>query len=98
MSTSRFITGAVCGLVIGLLVAPSKGSELREDIADTAVKLKKRLNSLAGHADASLNDLHELLESNIEGLSEDVRHRILTILDDAAEMAYSAKMELTKNN
>lgn len=91
MSTSRFLAGALCGLVVGLLIAPEKGSDLREDIVDTADQWKNKLNRMMGRADARLEDLRALLEQNVTGLSEDVRHRILTILDDASEMAYSNK-------
>lgn len=90
MSTSRFLAGALVGVVVGMLIAPEKGSELREDIAETADKLKNQLDKLRGKADAKLDDLRAMLDKNIEGLSEDVKHRILTILDDASDMAYSS--------
>lgn len=89
MSTSKFLLGAACGLAVGLLMAPEKGSELREDIVDTTDKIKWRFYKMMGKADAKLDDLKALLEKNIDGLSEDVRHRILTILDDASDMAYN---------
>jgi gas vesicle protein len=92
---NKLFLGALAGLAIGLLIAPEKGSDLREDIADNATKLKNRLNRLVGRADARLDDLRDLLEQNIDGLAEDVRHRILTILDDATEMSYSSKSKLT---
>jgi len=95
MSTSRFVAGALCGLVVGLLIAPEKGTELREDIADTATKWRDKLNRMMGNAEASLDDLRDLLEKNVDGLTEDVRHRILTILDDASEMAYSSSNHMT---
>lgn len=91
MSTSRFIAGALCGLVAGLLLAPKKGSELREDIADTAETWRDEFNRLTGRASTTLDDLRAILDKNIDGLSEDVKHRILTILDDATDMAYSSK-------
>ncbi len=90
MSASRFFAGALVGVAIGMLIAPEKGSELREDIADTADKWKTKLDKLRGKAEASLEDLRALLDKNVEGLSEDVKHRILTILDDASEMAYAS--------
>lgn len=95
MSTSRFLAGALCGLVVGLLIAPEKGTELRDDIADTATKWRDKLNRMMGKAEANLDDLRDLLEKNVDGLTEDVRHRILTILDDASEMAYSSKDHMT---
>jgi len=95
MSISRFAAGALCGLVAGLLIAPEKGEDLRSDIADTAAKWKGKLDRLTGRTEANLDDLKAFLDKNIDGLSEDVRHRILTILDDATDMAYSSKNHLS---
>lgn len=92
---NRFLTGALLGVVVGLLLAPQKGEELREEIADTADKWKDKLNRLVGKANANLDDLKTFLDKNIDGLSDDVRHRIMTILDEAEEMAYSAKNQLS---
>ena len=92
---SKFMVGALCGLVVGLLIAPEKGEDLRNDLVNTADKWKNRLNKLAGRAEADLDDLRALLDRNIDGLSEDVKHRILTILDDATDMAYSPKSHLS---
>ena len=44
MSTSRFLAGALAGLVVGLLIAPEKGAELRSDIADTAGKVRNSVS------------------------------------------------------
>lgn len=88
---SKFLTGAAVGLVLGLLIAPEKGEDLRNDLADTAEKWKDKLNRLRGKANANLDDLRGLLDHEIDGLSDDLKHRILTILDDATDMAYQNK-------
>lgn len=95
MSTSRFLAGALVGLVAGLLLAPEKGSELRNDIADTADRVKDRLNKLMGKNGMDMDDLRAVLDKNIDGLSDDVKHRILTIIDEASDMAYSTKPHLS---
>lgn len=92
---SKFFTGAIVGLIVGLLVAPEKGEDLREEIADTAQKWKDKFNRLAGRAEHNIDDLRALLEMEIDGVSEDVKHRILTILDDAADMAYTTQSTLS---
>jgi gas vesicle protein len=92
---NKFLTGAFIGLAIGLLIAPEKGEDLRDDIADSADKLKNRFNKLIGKASANVDDLKTFLEKNIDGLNEDVKHRILTILDEASEMAYTSKPHLS---
>lgn len=95
MSISRFAAGALCGLVVGLLIAPERGEDLRNDIADKATKLKGKLDKLTGRTEADLDDLKAFLDKNIDGLTDDVKHRILTILSDASDMAYNAKNHLS---
>lgn len=84
---SRFMAGAIVGLVAGLLLAPDKGENTREQLASGASKLRQRLNRLAGRSE--LDDLRSYLGRDIEGLSDDIRSRILTILDEAEELAYN---------
>ena len=91
MSTSKFFAGALVGLVAGLLLAPEKGEDLRSDIADTAEKWKRKFYRLAGKTGAELEDLRNLLEDEVEGLSDDVRNRILTILDESENSARNIK-------
>ena len=79
---SRFMTGLLMGVGIGLLLAPEKGEDTRESIAETAGNLKDKFNRLVGRAGARLDDLKDLLENEVEGLSDDVRSRIRTILDE----------------
>ncbi len=87
MSTSKFFAGAIIGVVAGLLLAPDKGENLRNDIVDSAGRLKRRLALAAGTTSAELSDLKDLLEQEIEGLNDDVRFRILTMLDEAGRSA-----------
>ena len=83
MNKTSFLTGAIIGLAAGLLLAPQKGEDLREEIADNAKKLKGKLSKMAGNASNELADLQEMLEDKVEGLSEEVRHRLLTVLNEA---------------
>ncbi|MDR3679162.1 MAG: YtxH domain-containing protein [Flavipsychrobacter sp.] len=95
MSTSKFFAGALVGLVAGLLIAPEKGEEMREDIAVNAEKWKKKLNKMLGKTGAELDDLKRLLGEEVEGLSDDVRHRILNILDETSNTAGNIKSNFT---
>jgi len=92
MSTSRFMAGAILGLITGLLIAPKKGEELRNDIADTADKWTDKFNKMVGRTGAQLQDLRDILGREIEGLSDDVRHRIMTILDEVEDMRYNPRV------
>jgi len=94
MSTSKFFAGALVGLVAGLLLAPEKGEDLRNDIADSAEKWKKKLTKLTGQTSAELSDLKAILEDEISGLNEDVRHRLLTILNETEDSAKKVKRNI----
>ena len=95
MSTSRFMAGAIIGLVTGLLIAPKRGEELRGDIADTAEKWTDKFNRMVGKTGAQLEDLKNLLGREIDGLNDDVRHRIMTILDEVEDMKYDPKTHVS---
>ena len=81
---TRFMTGLLLGVGIGLLVAPEKGEDTRQTLADQADKWRDQFNRLVGRAGARMDDLKTLLEKEIPGVSDDVKARIRTILDDEA--------------
>lgn len=90
------MTGLLLGVGIGLLIAPEKGEDTREAIADTAEQWKHRWTKLMGKAETRLDDLKALLAKEVSGLSEEVRNRILSILDNeggAANGSYGFKDE-----
>lgn len=55
------LTGFVAGVAVGLLVAPSSGSETRQRIADSATdfadNVKDKIRNLRGNAEDELGDL-----------------------------------------
>lgn len=93
MNISNFFAGAFVGLIAGILLAPDKGVNTRENLANTADKWREKINEIIGKSEAGLDDLRSYLEQDISGLNEDVRNRILTILDEAEEMAYSPEIK-----
>jgi|SRR6185312_853049 len=95
MSTSRFLAGAIIGVAVGLLIAPEKGEDMREDIADTATKWKRKLNKMVGKTGAELDDLKNMLGEEIQGLGDDVRHRLLTIIDESSQSAKNIKSTIS---
>ncbi|RYZ55060.1 MAG: YtxH domain-containing protein [Sphingobacteriales bacterium] len=86
---SKFLAGTLVGLVAGLLLAPDKGENTRENLMNTADKLKDRLNRLTGRSTTGIDELRDYLDQDIDGLTDDVRTRIHTILNEAEEMSYS---------
>ena len=84
---SKFLTGLLFGVGIGLLLAPEKGEDTRESIADTAEDWKNKFNKLVGKAGAQLDDVKKMLASEVSGLTDDARSRINTILEEAGDKA-----------
>jgi gas vesicle protein len=95
MSMSRLMVGAAVGFIAGLLLAPDKGENTRKSLATAAEDWGDRLNRMMGKASVELDDLRGYLEQDISGLGDDVRSRILTILDEAEEMAYSPRTHVS---
>ena len=54
---SKFLAGALVGLVAGLLLAPDKGENTRENLANSAEKWRAKFNELLGRTNAQLDDL-----------------------------------------
>ncbi len=75
------ITGVLAGVAVGLVVAPAKGSETRQKIADSADDLKNKLGNLTKKADLKLDDLKNIFQNEIAGLGDDVRQKILKLMD-----------------
>ena len=85
---SKFTVGLAIGVVAGFLVAPDKGQNTLKKLNDEAEGLRDKFNRLLGHAGEELDDLRAYIGRDINGLSDDVRSRIMTIIDEAEEMAY----------
>jgi len=87
MSTTKFLSGALAGLatgvLVGLLVAPDSGEETRKKIRYTAGNLRYRLGRLVGKGSDDLAELKRVFEHEVTGLKEDVRERILRLIDES---------------
>lgn len=51
------ICGALIGVAVGLLFAPKAGSALRQDLADSAGRLRRKANEAYGTAKDTVNDV-----------------------------------------
>jgi gas vesicle protein len=67
--------------VVGLLIAPAKGSETRQKIADSADQIKDRIRRMRGATNQELDELHEVFEHEIQGLRDDIREKVLKLID-----------------
>jgi gas vesicle protein len=85
MSTTKFLAGAIAGLttglVIGLLTAPDSGDTTRKKIKSTADDWRQKINDLVGKGGEDLSELKEVFEHEITGLQDDVRERVLKLIN-----------------
>lgn len=92
MSTEKIligtISGLVAGLAIGLLAGSVLGDETRQKIADSAESWKKKLMSFTGKASNELDELTEIFGNEIDGLGDDVRERVLKLIE-ASKTGYN---------
>jgi gas vesicle protein len=89
------VAGLVAGAVAGLLSAPLSGSDTRRKIAVTTGKIKSRLSRLVGKATNELDELKDIVQNQADGLSEDVRHRLLKVIAASKESYKNIAAEAT---
>jgi len=97
MSTQKIMIGALSGLaagvLVGILTAPNSGAETRQKIADTTDKIKQRFRRLRGQATDELDELKEIFEHEVDGLKDDVRQRVLTLIESTKSSVNNVKKE-----
>ncbi|PSL48059.1 gas vesicle protein [Chitinophaga niastensis] len=85
MSTTKFLAGAIAGLttglVIGLLTAPDSGDKTRKKIKSKTDDWRHKVNGLIGRSNEDLTELKEVFEHEISGLGDDVRERVLKLIN-----------------
>ncbi len=60
---SKLLTGFVAGLIVGILIAPDKGSETRKRLSQRSADLKNKFNDL-------VDDISEKYDSAKEGAGD----------------------------
>lgn len=98
MSTAKILCGALAGvatgLAIGILTAPEGGEETRRKIKRGAQQFQGRFRRILGKGANGLNELKYILEHEVTGLKDDVRERILTLIDESLESYGKFKKEV----
>ena len=87
------LTGLAAGVALGVLFAPAEGSETRQRISDTADTLKRKLRRLRGITSDELDELKDIFEKETDGLKDDVRTRVLTLIRTAKEKGNHVREE-----
>lgn len=65
------IGAAAAGAIIGMLVAPEKGSDLRKKLSETAGDWSTQLSDLLAQGKAQLDNLKKTATNEAENLSEE---------------------------
>ncbi len=93
MSLQRLFTATLSGIVIGILIAPAKGSETRRKLTDTADHLKDKIRRLRGTTNEELEELHKVFEHEVAGLREDMREKVLRLIEVSKKSYNNIKSE-----
>jgi gas vesicle protein len=81
MSLQRLFTATLSGIVIGILIAPARGTDTRKKLNDSVESLKEKFRRMRGTTNEELTELHEVFEHEITGLREDVREKVLKLIE-----------------
>jgi gas vesicle protein len=65
------IAAATAGVIIGMLIAPEKGEDLRQNIKDTVGDWAKKLNNLASEGKDQLRNLKSTLSESVNEIKSD---------------------------
>jgi gas vesicle protein len=97
MSTANILCGALfgvaAGLAIGILTAPESGEETRKKIKKSARQLQGRMKRIFGKGAEGLVELKYIVEHEMTGLQDDIKQRIITVIDEAIETFQDFKKE-----
>ena len=66
MSSAKVITGILAGIIVGLLIAPAKGSETRKKLSKTVNDLSDYLQDTIDNARDEVNDLADRSIAGVE--------------------------------
>ncbi len=96
MST-KFLSGALAGMaagvLVGMLVAPDTGDNTRKRIRYTAGNWRHKVGRLVGKGTTDLAELKRIIEHEVTGLKDDVRERILRIIEESKSSYDNFKKE-----
>lgn len=74
------ISGVVAGAIVGLMLAPQSGEETRKQIADSTRELKNKFGRWTEKSKEELDDLQEVFKSEVAGVSDEIRERVLKLI------------------
>jgi len=100
MRTTKYVLFAALGLAAVLLLTSDTAKDLRDELEEkakkNAKKWKNKLSKMGADTSDTIADLKDMLSNEIEGLSDDARERIESILNGAAKSTNKIKTNLSK--
>jgi gas vesicle protein len=81
MSLQRLLTCTLSGIVIGILIAPAKGTDTRKKLTDSVDNIKDKIRRIRGTTNDELEELHNVFEHEISGLRDDIREKVLRLIE-----------------
>ncbi|RAW01772.1 YtxH domain-containing protein [Pseudochryseolinea flava] len=82
-STGKFILGvlgaAAAGTVVGLLIAPEKGSDTRKKLVESIGKLAIDAANVLQSGKQQLADASDVVSEEAEGLKNDAKQRVRNV-------------------
>lgn len=101
MSKGKFaigaLLGAAAGFVAGILTAPKSGKETREDLKDTAVKVKDDVTLKASQAKDKAADVASDVIDKASKVSAKVADNVATAAKDFKSHSHDAAASAKKN-
>lgn len=91
------LAGFAAGLAIGVLNAPESGEETRRKINQKAEDLKNRVRRFKHSGSHELEELNNIFQNEVQGLHEDVRRRVLDLIQAAKSGASNFKQQMHSN-
>jgi gas vesicle protein len=89
--------GLAAGLVIGILTAPDSGAETRKKINDKADDIKNRVRRIKHTGTQELDELSTIFRNEIQGLGENVRKRVLDLIQAVKTGTSNLNQEVNAN-
>ncbi len=81
MSLQRLFTATLSGIVIGILIAPGRGADTRRKISDSVDNIKDKIRRIRGTTNEELEELHNVFDHEISGLRDDIREKVLRLIE-----------------
>ncbi|HEY0076295.1 MAG TPA: YtxH domain-containing protein [Abditibacteriaceae bacterium] len=90
------ITGLLFGAAAALLLAPKRGEEIRQEIAENASQLKDKAGDFGSNLTHTVSDKAQALKEQSAGVISQARHKGEELVADAGGAVQDAKEHITE--